>query len=173
MAFLPQRPYLPLGTLRNAMTYPSPPEAFSDADVRRALERCDLGNITGKLDQVERWDKELSLGEQERLAFARLLLHKPGWVFLDEATAALDEDSQRHVMGLFDGELKNTTVLSIGHRPDLAAYHTRTLQLVQGRDGERLKPKPALAPLPPRTWVQSIQDWLDRKPSAQLNRQFK
>ena len=64
MAFLPQRPYLPLGTLRNAMTYPDLPDAFSDADVRQALERCDLGNLVAKLDQVERWDKELSLGEQ-------------------------------------------------------------------------------------------------------------
>ena len=136
MAFLPQRPYLPLGTLRNALSYPSPPDAFPDTDVLLALERCDLGNLVAKLDQVERWDKELSLGEQERLAFARLLLHKPGWVFLDEATAALDEDSQRHVMRLFDDELKNTTVLSIGHRPDLAVYHTRTLQLVHGQDGD-------------------------------------
>jgi putative ATP-binding cassette transporter len=142
MAFLPQRPYLPLGTLRNVTTYPSPPDAFSDADVRNALLRCDLGNLLDKLDREERWDRELSLGEQERIAFARLLLHKPGWVFLDEATAALDEDSQRHIMGLFDAELKGTTVLSIGHRPDLAVYHTRTLQLIHGRSGARLVPKP-------------------------------
>ena len=160
MAFLPQRPYLPLGTLRNALSYPSPADAFPDADVRQALERCDLGNLIARLDQVERWDNELSLGEQERLAFARLLLHKPGWVFLDEATAALDEDSQRHVMSLFDGELKDTTVMSIGHRPDLAAYHTRTLQLVHGRDGDRLKLKPPPAPPPPRHWLQRLEDWL-------------
>ena len=154
MAFLPQRPYLPLGTLRNALSYPGPPDAFPDADVRRALERCDLGNLVAKLDQEERWDKELSLGEQERLAFARLLLHKPGWVFLDEATAALDEDSQRRVMSLFNEELKTTTVLSIAHRPDLADYHTRTLQLVHGRDGDRLKLKPLPAPPPVRRWLQ-------------------
>ena len=160
MAFLPQRPYLPLGTLRNAMTYPDQPDAFSDADVRQALERCDLGNLVGKLDEAERWDKELSLGEQERLAFARLLLHRPGWVFLDEATAALDEESQRHVMSLFDNELKNTTVLSIGHRPDLAPYHTRTLQLVHGRDGDRLKLKPPLVPPSSRHWLQRPKDWL-------------
>src|SRR5665213_2266729 len=145
MAFLPQRPYLPLGTLRNALSYPSRSDAFPDADVRQALDRCDLGNLIAKLDRVERWDKELSLGEQERLAFARLLLHKPGWVFLDEATAALDQDSQNRVMGLFDAELKNTTVLSIGHRPDLAAYHTRTLQLVHGVNGDRLRLKPPVA----------------------------
>jgi putative ATP-binding cassette transporter len=150
MAFLPQRPYLPLGTLRNALSYPNPSNAFPDADVRKALDRCDLGNLIPKLDQVERWDNELSLGEQERLAFARILLHRPGWVFLDEATAALDEDSQSRVMSLFSAELKNTTVLSIGHRPDLAAYHTRTLELVHGREGDRLKLKPPL----PRQWLQ-------------------
>jgi putative ATP-binding cassette transporter len=160
MSFLPQRPYLPLGTLRNALSYPGPPDAFPDADVRRALERCDLGNLVAKLDQDERWDKELSLGEQERLAFARLLLHKPGWVFLDEATAALDEDSQRRVMSLFNEELKTTTVLSIAHRPDLADYHTRTLQLVHGRDGDRLKLKPLPAPPPVRRWLQRLDEWL-------------
>jgi putative ATP-binding cassette transporter len=160
MAFLPQRPYLPLGTLRNAISYPSPADAFSDTDVRHALERCDLGAFVAKLDRVERWDRELSLGEQERLAFARLLLHRPGWVFLDEATAALDEDSQSLVMSLFADELKNTTVLSIGHRPDLAAYHTRTLQLVHGRDGERLKLKAPLVPPQPRHWLQRLKDRL-------------
>ena len=160
MAFLPQRPYLPLGTLRNAITYPSSPDAYSDADVRRALERCDLGNLVTKLDREERWDRELSLGEQERIAFARLLLHKPGWVFLDEATAALDEDSQRHIMGLFDAELKNTTVLSIGHRPDLAVYHTRTLQLLHGREGARLTLKPPIVPPPPPRWLQRLAGWL-------------
>jgi vitamin B12/bleomycin/antimicrobial peptide transport system ATP-binding/permease protein len=160
MAFLPQRPYLPLGTLRNALSYPSAADAFPEADIRKALERCDLGSLIAKLDRTERWDQELSLGEQERLAFARLLLHKPGWVFLDEATAALDEDSQRRVMRLFDDELKQTTVLSIGHRPDLAAYHTRTLQLVHGLDGDRLKLKPPPAPPPPRRWLQRLDDWL-------------
>ncbi|WP_291863420.1 ABC transporter ATP-binding protein/permease [Bradyrhizobium sp.] len=160
MAFLPQRPYLPLGTLRNALSYPSATDAFPDPDIRKALQRCDLGNLIPKLDRTERWDKELSLGEQERLAFARLLLHKPGWVFLDEATAALDEDSQRRVMRLFDDELKQTTLLSIGHRPDLAVYHTRTLQLVHGLDGDRLKLKPLPAPPPPRRWLQRLDDWL-------------
>jgi putative ATP-binding cassette transporter len=148
MAFLPQRPYLPLGTLRNAVTYPSAPEQVADEDVRRALTRCDLGQFLDRLDTTERWDRELSLGEQERLAFARLLIHKPRWIFLDEATAALDGDSQRHIMRLFDEELKDATVLSIGHRPDLAEYHTRTIQLIHGREGARLrfKPLPGHAP---------------------------
>ncbi len=166
MAFLPQRPYLPLGTLRNALTYPSAPGAFPDADVRQALERCDLGHLIAKLDQVDRWDKELSLGEQERLAFARLLLHKPSWVFLDEATAALDEESQGRVMGLFNDELKSTTLLSIGHRPDLAAYHTRTLQLIHGRDGDQLRLKPPAEPPPPQDWLHQLADWLTAGPRA-------
>lgn len=161
MAFLPQHPYLPLGPLRNAVTYPAPPDAFSDADVRQALERCDLGNLVPKLDCKERWDRELSLGEQERLAFARLLLHKPGWVFLDEATAALDEESQHHIMDLFSTELKNSTVLSIGHRPDLAAYYSRTLELLHGREGARLRLKPSVVPPPaPRTpWLERLLAW--------------
>lgn len=159
MAFLPQRPYLPLGTLRNAVTYPSPPDAYSEADVRRALRRCDLGGLVARLDHVERWDRELSLGEQERIAFARLILHRPAWIFLDEATAALDEDSQRHIMGLFDDELKGSAVLSIAHRPDLAAYYTRTLQLIHGREGARLRLKPTSVPLPPpRRWWQRLGD---------------
>jgi len=143
MAFLPQHPYLPLGTLRNALSYATAPDTFSDAQVRQALERCDLGHLIAKLDQVERWDRELSLGEQQRLAFARLLLHRPSWVFLDEATAALDEESQDRVMGLFNDELSNTTLLSIGHRPDLAAYHTRTLQFIYDPEGDRHRIKPA------------------------------
>jgi putative ATP-binding cassette transporter len=167
MAFLPQRPYLPLGTLRNAVTYPSPPNAYSDADVRQALRRCDLGSLVPKLDREERWDRELSLGEQERIAFARLLLHKPGWIFLDEGTAALDEESQRRIVSLFDDELKNATLLSIGHRPDLAVYHTRTLQLSHGREGARLRLKPTSVPpsrpAPPRDWWQRLADrWRSR-----------
>jgi putative ATP-binding cassette transporter len=166
MAFLPQRPYLPLGTLRNALTYPSAPDARSDADVRKALERCDLAHLIAKLDEAGRWDKELSLGEQERLAFARVVLNRPSWVFLDEATAALDEQSQARVMGLFNDELKNTTVLSIGHRPDLAVYHTRTLQLIRGLDGDRLRIKPPAAPPPPQHWLQRFAGWLTSRSTA-------
>jgi putative ATP-binding cassette transporter len=159
MAFMPQRPYLPLGTLRYALSYPAAPDTYSDEDMRRALERCDLAELIPTLDQGGRWDKGLSLGEQQRLAFARLILHKPQWVFLDEATAALDQDSQHRVMTLFSEELKDTTLLSIGHRPDLATYHTRTLQLIHDADGDRLRIKPrAAAPARPR-WRQRLSNW--------------
>ena len=84
----------------------------------------------------------LSIGEQQRLAFARLLLHRPRWVFLDEATAALDEENQRIVMSIFDEDLADTAVISIGHRPGLEAFHTKTLHLVSSPAGARLRWKP-------------------------------
>ena len=140
---------MPLGTLRYALSYPAATTEFSNDSFRAALTRCGLEKLVDILDQDVRWDKELSLGEQQRLAFARLILHKPLWIFLDEATAALDQDSQHQVMTLFDDELKDTTVLSIGNRPDLATYHTRTLQLIHDVHGERLRikrPTPVRAP---------------------------
>jgi putative ATP-binding cassette transporter len=156
IAFLPQRPYIPLGPLRYALTYPGTPESVSDDDLKKALERCNLGEFMDRLDETARWDKEMSLGEQQRLAFARLSLNKPQWVFLDEATAALDQESQDRVMSLFDDELKDSTLLSIGHRPDLAEYHTRTLQLVHDPSGDRLKIKPSGTAVPPSRWAHRI-----------------
>ncbi len=166
MAFLPQRPYLPLGTLRNAVTYPAAPDAVPDEEVRRALQRCDLAQFENRLDVVERWDRELSLGEQQRLAFARLLIHRPSWIFLDEATAALDEESQRRVMSIFDDELKSATVLTIGHRSDLAQYHSRTIQLLHGGEGAHLRFRSGPPPRRP-----GILDWLRRVLEPQLHRQ--
>ncbi|WP_135465795.1 ABC transporter ATP-binding protein/permease [Crenalkalicoccus roseus] len=136
--FMPQRPYLPLGTLRAAVAYPAEPRRFPDQAVAAALERCGLAHLVARLDQEERWDQILSLGEQQRLAFARLLLHRPRWVFMDEATAALDEANQDMLMGLFREELAESALISIGHRPGLDAYHDRTLTLVRAPDGARL-----------------------------------
>jgi putative ATP-binding cassette transporter len=138
MMFMPQRPYLPLGTLRAAVSYPSSPRKFSDAAVRAALERCGLPHLVPRLEEEERWDRILSLGEQQRLAFTRLLLHKPRWVFMDEATAALDEANQDAMMALFREELADSGLVSIGHRPGLDAYHDRTLTLVRGAEGAKL-----------------------------------
>jgi vitamin B12/bleomycin/antimicrobial peptide transport system ATP-binding/permease protein len=131
MMFMPQRPYLPLGTMRAAITYPDAAEAFSTADVKAVMKRVGLAEFLPALDTVARLDKILSLGQQQLIGFARLLLHAPAWVFLDEATSALDEFSQRRVMSIFDRELKGASVLSIGHRPGLEAFHTRTLHLVR------------------------------------------
>ena len=103
-----------------------------------ALTRCGLEHLAPRLGETERWDRILSLGEQQRLAFARLLLHRPRWVFLDEATAALDEANQDTMMRLFQAELADSALVSIGHRPGLDAYHDRTLTLVRGAEGAKL-----------------------------------
>jgi vitamin B12/bleomycin/antimicrobial peptide transport system ATP-binding/permease protein len=139
--FMPQRPYLPLGTMRAAITYPNPPDAFTTAEVEAAVERVGLAEFLDGLDVDARLDKSLSLGQQQLIGFARLLLHRPAWVFLDEATSALDEISQRRAMSIFDGELKDAAVLTIGHRPGLEAFHTRILHLVRAPGGAMLHHK--------------------------------
>jgi putative ATP-binding cassette transporter len=155
MMFLPQRPYLPLGTLRAALSYPASPDTFDDADIRAALERCGLGEFIDMLDKHERWDKTLSLGQQQRVAFARLILHEPRWVFMDEATSALDEENQLSMLSLFDNELKGATVMSIGHRPGLEEFHTRTLHIRKTEEGAILlaKPRPHRTTYPRRRWM--------------------
>jgi vitamin B12/bleomycin/antimicrobial peptide transport system ATP-binding/permease protein len=160
MMFLPQRPYLPLGTLQEAVSYPKGPGSFERREAAAALERVNLASFVGVLDEKERWDKLMSLGQQQRLAFARVLLHRPQWIFLDEATAALDDENQALMMSIFKEELPNATILSIGHRPGLEAYHTRTLQLVPTLAGGarlRRKPRPKREP-----------HWLDRALDAIL-----
>jgi putative ATP-binding cassette transporter len=139
MFFMPQRPYLPLGTLRAAIAYPASAKKFASAAMVAALERCQLAHLIPRLDEEDRWDRVLSLGEQQRLAFARLLLHRPRWVFLDEATAALDEENQDQMMRLFREELAESALVSIGHRPGLDVYHDRTLHLLRAPDGARLE----------------------------------
>ncbi|MGG5823315.1 ABC transporter ATP-binding protein/permease [Falsiroseomonas sp. HW251] len=146
MFFMPQRPYLPLGTLRAALAYPASPKKFADAGMKAALERCELPHLVPRLDEEDRWDRVLSLGEQQRLAFARTLLHRPRWVFLDEATAALDEENQDSMMRLFREELAESALVSIGHRPGLDAYHDRTLHLMRAPDGARLEVRRRVAP---------------------------
>jgi vitamin B12/bleomycin/antimicrobial peptide transport system ATP-binding/permease protein len=142
MMFLPQRPYMPLGTLRAAVAYPAAPDTFSTQEIAAALQRAGLPEFAVRLDEEERWDRLMSLGQQQRLAFARVVLHRPRWVFLDEATAALDEENQTRVMSIFDKELPETSIVSIGHRPGLDAYHTRALQLDAGPTGARLRRRP-------------------------------
>ena len=139
--FMPQRPYLPLGSMRGAITYPDPPDAFETAEVEAVVKRVGLAEFLEVLDVEARLDKSLSLGQQQLIGFARLLLHGPAWVFLDEATSALDETHQRQAMSIFDRELKDATVVSIGHRPGLEAFHARTLHLVRTPEGAMLHQK--------------------------------
>lgn len=136
--FLPQRPYLPLGTLRAVLAYPETDTRYADSALVHALQRAGLPQLATRLDDEQRWDQTLSLGEQQRLAFARLLLQRPDWVFLDEATSALDEENQDAMMRIFEEEIPESGLVSIGHRPGLDRYHHRTLSLQRAEGGARL-----------------------------------
>ena len=125
--FLPQKPYLPIGTLKRAVCYPDDPAQHSDDSVRETLARVGLGQFAGELERSENWAQVLSGGEQQRLAFARALLYRPDWLFLDEATASLPEADQDRLYRLLKDELKRTTIVSIGHRESLAKYHAKRL----------------------------------------------
>lgn len=142
--FLPQRPYIPLGTLAAAIAYPHTERVNDRAAIEDCLKRVNLEAFIDRLDQSERWDQVMSLGQQQRLAFARLLLHKPKWIFLDEATSALDDHNQAKMMSMFTEELAGSALLSIGHRKGLEQFHTRTMDLKKTDSGRVLikKPKP-------------------------------
>jgi putative ATP-binding cassette transporter len=127
--FVSQQTYLPLGSLRAALSYPSAGDAFPDGRVREALRLLGLGHLEAKLDQVEPWDQELSGSEQQRLAFVRVLLNEPDWVFLDKATSELDESMEKRVYELLAEKLPKSTVISVAHRPSLLPYHTRFWRL--------------------------------------------
>lgn len=138
LMFMPQRPYIPLGTLHAALAYPGSVENYDVEHAKSALERCGLGAFKDRIGEVERWDRVLSAGEQQRLAFARLLLHRPAWIFMDEATAALDEANQDAMMELVLEELPDSALISIGHRPGLDRFHTRSITLQRAEGGARL-----------------------------------
>jgi putative ATP-binding cassette transporter len=128
MLFLPQRPYLPIGSLKRAAAYPDDPLNYSDQQVLQALQAVGLSHLGDWLERSENWAQMLSGGEQQRLAFARALLNKPDWLFLDEATASLPEEDQEHLYSLLKKEIPGTTVVSIGHRASLAAHHVKRLE---------------------------------------------
>jgi putative ATP-binding cassette transporter len=127
LLFLPQKPYLPLGSLRHAVSYPDEPTKHSDETVQNALRDVGLPQLASDLERSENWAQVLSGGEQQRLAFARALLNKPDWLFLDEATSALPEADQAVLYRLLKERLVNTTLISIGHRESLAQYHDKRL----------------------------------------------
>ena len=126
--FLPQRPYLPLGSLRDAITYPLAAAPDDDA-IRSALDQVGMGTFADKLDDIDEWSRILSLGEQQRIAFARVLLVKPQWVFLDEATSALDEPREKEMYELLRRELPDISIVSVGHRSTLFKRHDTELHL--------------------------------------------
>ncbi|MFO7478646.1 MAG: ABC transporter ATP-binding protein/permease [Methyloceanibacter sp.] len=126
---LPQRPYLPLGTLRGALAYPAPVASFAPAEIEAALDAVGLARLKGELDETAYWADKLSGGEQQRLSIARALLQKPQWLFLDEATAALDEASEAELYRLLTDRLPRSAIVSIGHRSSLIAFHGRFFEL--------------------------------------------
>lgn len=141
--FLPQRPYLPVGSLRAVLAYPSPERAFDDERLAAVLRDCELAALAGRLDEVQNWALILSGGEQQRIAFARALLQEPDWLFLDEATSAVDEAMERRLYALLNDRLRSTTIVSVGHRPGLAAFHRRRLAIERDSAGAgRLVPMP-------------------------------
>jgi vitamin B12/bleomycin/antimicrobial peptide transport system ATP-binding/permease protein len=137
--FMPQRPYVPLGTLRRAVAYPLSPDEVDDAVIRRTAGEVGLGHFLDRLDEdTTAWEHVLSGGEKQRLAFARVLIQRPETIIMDEATAALDPQGQEQMMRLLLERLPDATVISVGHRPELEAFHTRKLVLEYRADGARL-----------------------------------
>jgi len=130
--FLPQKPYLTIGTLREQLSYPAAPGTFDDGACRAALADCGLPQLAGRLDEEQHWAQILSPGEQQRIAFARAFLHRPDWLFLDEATSSLDEASEARLYRLLNEKLPGTTVVSIGHRPTLGEFHGRKMRIERG-----------------------------------------
>ncbi|WP_291823214.1 ABC transporter ATP-binding protein/permease [Bosea sp. (in: a-proteobacteria)] len=138
IAFVPQKPYLPMGDLRTILLYPEADKPVPDEVVVAALRRCGLGYLARRLDDEDKWDRTLSGGERQRVAFARLVIRRPDIIIMDEATSALDEDSQNHLLGLFDAELAQATLISVGHRPGLEDYHDRKITLEKRLAGAHL-----------------------------------
>jgi putative ATP-binding cassette transporter len=135
MMMLPQRPYFPVGALDIAVSYPAAAGTFSAEQIAEAISAVGLPALAARLTEHGHWNRMLSLGEQQRLGIARALLHRPDFLFLDEATASLDEPSEASVYRLLHERLPDTTLISIGHRSTLIAMHSRKIVMV--RDGDR------------------------------------
>ena len=142
LLFLPQRPYVPIGSLRHAVTFPAAPGSFADKEITEALQACLLGDYVERLDESHQWDRRLSPGEQQRLAFAHALLQRPDWLFLDEATSALDPKMEAHLYGLLKERLPDATLVSVAHRKSLEDFHRRRLRFEVAGDKTALMSEP-------------------------------
>lgn len=143
---LPQTPYVPSGTLRRAAAYPAAAEDWTVEQIGEALDKVGLAHLKDKIEDDAPWDQTLSGGEKQRLAFARLLLHNPDIIVLDEATSALDEKSQDRMMELLTKEMPNATIISVAHRAELEAFHSRKIVLERRKDGAKLVSDVELVP---------------------------
>ncbi|MFL9875844.1 ABC transporter ATP-binding protein/permease [Paraburkholderia megapolitana] len=131
--FLPQKNYIPPGTLKAALCYPAKPHAFDDQTCQRALADCQLGQYSDALDEVARWGNSLSPGEQQRLGFARVLLQQPDYLLLDESTSALDEENETKMYELITQRLPETAIVSVSHHVSLERFHTHALRIENGQ----------------------------------------
>jgi len=139
LMMLPQRPYFPLGNLEGAVSYPSEQGAFAPARIAEVLEAVGLPALVPRLSEEAHWNRMLSLGEQQRLAIARAILQAPDYLFLDEATASLDEPAEAKLYRLLQERLPRATIVSIGHRSTLVAFHDRHLALLPEGDHHRIR----------------------------------
>jgi putative ATP-binding cassette transporter len=146
--FLPQKPYLPIGTLRDVVSYPMPAHGVDDATLREALQAVGLADLAGRLDEAGHWALQLSPGEQQRIAFARALVQKPDWLFLDEATSAVDEATEARLYRLVREHLPGTTLFSVGHRATLRPFHARQLAVQRTGSGSASIVEETAAPKP-------------------------
>jgi putative ATP-binding cassette transporter len=139
MLFLPQQSYLAPGSLRDVLAYPAAAATFSDGYFVHALERTNLGHLIPSLDRVERWDKRLTADEQQHLAFARLLVHRPQWVIGDEAICHLNEEDRKIMYSLFERELSKAAVVSITSNDAQHTFYSRVLHLVARTAGKNVR----------------------------------
>ncbi|MDR9750147.1 ABC transporter ATP-binding protein/permease [Pseudomonas sp. SZMC_28357] len=130
--FLPQKPYLPIGTLRDALSYPQTGDTYPDERYAQVLETCRLPHLVARLDEADHWQRMLSPGEQQRLAFARALLFAPQWLYMDEATSAMDEEDEATLYQALIDELPGLSIVSVGHRSSLKRFHPRHVRIEGG-----------------------------------------
>lgn len=158
---LPQKPYVPSGTLRRAAAYPAAAEDWRIEQIGEALDKVGLGHLKGRIEEEAPWDQTLSGGEKQRLAFARLILHRPDIIVLDEATSALDDRSQDKLMELLNEELKDATVVSVAHRAELEEFHSRKITLERRKGGAKFVSDIDLIPLDSRRRL--LGRWLRKR----------
>jgi vitamin B12/bleomycin/antimicrobial peptide transport system ATP-binding/permease protein len=160
---LPQRPYLPLGTLRGALAYPGPENSFTPKEIDEVIDAVGLSDLRDELDVTAYWADKLSGGEQQRLSIARALLQKPDWLFLDEATSALDEPAESELYRLLLKRLPNAAIVSIGHRSSLIQFHDRFFELSPEASGRHSLAEAVMANA-------SQQERVRRRARASVNR---
>jgi putative ATP-binding cassette transporter len=145
LMLLPQRPYFPVASLAAAVSYPARLGTFEDARLAEVLTAVGLGQWAGRLNEEAHWNRMLSLGEQQRLAIARAILQQPDFLFLDEATGSLDEPAEASLYKLLQERLKGTTIVSIGHRSTLGAFHRRRFELARSETASQVRDVPLVA----------------------------